>query len=565
MQTLKKTDVVVIGLGAAGGFASLGLVRKGIEVIGLEAGPRRTSRDFPLDEIRNDVRNHMGAPKFNREIPTYRPNDTTPTIPAFGFPMVNGVGGGSIHYGMATWRYAPWSFEMRSQTLARYGASMLPAGSLVEDWPLSYQDLEPYYDAVEYEIGASGQAGNINGHIDPRGNVFEGPRTRGYPLPPLRSSGWTELAYSGAKKMGLHPCPGPAAIHSEPYRGNPACTYCGFCTSNGCYVNAKGSTFLNAIPEAEDSGRLTVVPNARVLRITVDADGRARGVDYRSGGQTYHQPASVVVLSCYVYENVRLLLLSKSKAYPNGLSNNRGQVGVGYISHIYGGASGLFEGRRLNVYGGPGAQCTWFDDFDDDNFDHKGLGFIGGGGMATGPELKPIAAAWNTPPTLPQWGPEWKQWLARNAVSVGTVGFQAESLPYESNRLDLDPVAKDDLGIPRIRITLAPMQQQEQLRVNFLTEKSTQWLQEMGASQVWPAQASNPPMNNHAFGGARMGTNPDNSVVDKWLLSHEVPNLAILGGGTFPSSTGRNPTQTIEALALRTGEHIAENWTSIAA
>jgi gluconate 2-dehydrogenase alpha chain len=185
--------------------------------------------------------------------------------------------------------------------------------------------------------------------------------------------------------------------------------------------------------------------------------------------------------------------------------------------------------------------------------------------MAVGPELKPIAAAWNTPPTLPQWGPEWKQWLARNAVSVGTVGFQAESLPYESNRLDLDPVAKDDLGIPRIRITLAPMQQQEQLRVNFLTEKSTQWLREMGASQVWPAGASNPPMNNHAFGGARMGTNPDNSVVDKWLLSHEVPNLAILGGGTFPSSTGRNPTQTIEALALRTGEHIAENWTSIAA
>ncbi len=565
MQTLKKTDVVVIGLGAAGGFASLALARKGIEVIGLEAGPRRTTRDFPLDEIRNDVRNHMGAPKFNREIPTYRPNDVTPTRPAFGYPMVNGVGGGSIHYGMATWRYAPWSFEMRSRTLARYGPSMLPSGSLIEDWPLSYEDLEPYYDAVEYEIGASGQAGNINGRIDARGNIFEGRRSRRYPLPPLRSSGWTELAHSAAKRMGLHPCPGPAAIHSKPYRGKPACTYCGFCASNGCYINAKGSTFLNAIPDAEQSGTMKVVPNARVLRIAVDRDGRARGVDYLRGGRTYHQPASVVVLASYVYENVRLLLLSNSKAYPNGLSNNHGQVGVGYISHIYGGAGGLFEGRRLNLYGGASAQYTSFDDFNNDNFGHQGLGFIGGGGMGAGVGLKPIGAALHTPPTLPQWGPEWKRWLARNAGSVGGVGFQAESLPYESNRLDLDPVAKDDLGIPRIRITMAPMQEQERLRASFLTDKATQWLQEMGASQIWPSQPSNPPMNNHAFGGTRMGTSPDNSVVDRWLLSHEVPNLAILGGAAFPSSTGRNPTETIEALALRTGEHIAANWATIAA
>lgn len=563
---LKKTDVVVIGLGAAGGFVSLGLARKGVNVIGLEAGPWRTTSEFPFDEIRNDTRAHLGAPKFNREIPTYRPDRHTPAVPAQGVHMVNGVGGTSIHYGMQTWRYVPWNFRMRSALIKRYGHSVIPPGSMIEDWPLTYEELEPFYDAVEYEIGASGKAGNIRGHINHVGNVFEGPRRRDYPLPPLRWTGWTHLAHNAAEKMGVHPFRGPAAILSRPYRGNPACTYCGFCTYNGCYVNAKGSTFLNAIRDAQASKHLHVVPNARVVRITVDRQGRANGVDYLRGGRMHHQPASVVVLSTYVYENVRLLLTSRSKAHPHGLSNNHRQVGKGYISHIYGGANGLFAGRRLNRWGGATAQFVQFDDYDADNFDHKGLDFIAGGTLFAATEGKPLGTAQTAPPPgVPLWGAAWKDWIAKNANSIGAAFAQIESLPYESNFLDLDPHAKDHLGIPRIRITLAPFKAQEQARIKFITEKAIKWLHEMGATEAWAMQPFSPPMNSHAFGGTRMGHDPDSSVVDRWLMSHEVPNLAILGDSTFLNSTGHNPTETIEALALRTGEHIAEHFHSIAA
>lgn len=564
-EKLKKTDVVVIGLGAAGGMVSLALARHGVDVIGLEAGPVRSVKDFPSDEVRNDVRNWLGNPKVNQEVPTIRANAAQPAKPdPAPILMMNGVGGTSIHYGMQTWRYLPWNFKVRSETVNRYGRSMLPADSLVEDWPVSYDDLEPYYDKVEYEIGASGRAGNIGGRVNHVGNAFEGPRRRDYPLPPLRYSGYTKLASDAAKRLGWHPFQGPAAIHSAPYRGQPGCMYCGFCTNNGCHTNAKGSTFLNAIPDAKKTGHLKVVPATRVVEITAGSDGRVTGVDYLQGGRRYHQPASVVVLSTYVYENSRLLLLSRSKAYPHGLSNNHGQVGKGYISHLYMTGYGVFPGRRMNVYGGPTAQFTAVDDWDSDNFDHKGLGFVGGASLFAGMEGKPIATARTRPPSLKRgWGSEWKSWMQKNATGIVQDFAQVECLPYEGNQLDLDPTHKDPLGYPVIRITWAP-RRQEKARMSFIAGKLEHWMKEMGAAEVWttPFIAVT---NSHAYGGTRMGTDPSTSVVDAHLMSHEAPNLAVLGGSTFLNTTGRNPTETIEALAWRTGDHIAQHWRSFAA
>ena len=358
-EQLKKTDVVLVGVGAAGGVAAFALTKAGLNVIGIEAGGRLTGRDEKLNDLAGPGRyNIFGRPKANLEIPTWRPNASTPTIPATAngarpTPMMNAVGGSSIHYATDSWRLNPWNFKTRSETIKRYGAGAIPKGSTVADWPLTYEELEPHYDKAEYEIGISGKAGNIQGKLDPAGNIFEGPRMREYPLPPLRSASWSEFIAGAARRLGWHPFPNPSSIHSQPWKGTPACTYCSSC-GNGCFIGAKGSTDIHVIPAAEKTKKLTIVTEARVTRIEVDNQGRASGVTYLKDGREYFQPASVVVLGSFTYENVRLLLLSTSKAYPKGLSNNQGQVGRNYMAHNTAQiVEAFFPGKKLNKYGVP--------------------------------------------------------------------------------------------------------------------------------------------------------------------------------------------------------------------
>ena len=282
----------------------------------------------------------------------------------------------------------------------------------------------------------------------------------------------------------MHPFPGPAAIRSEAYHGLPACQYCGFCTYNGCMADAKGATDVGAIAEAEKTKRLKVMTGARVTKIEVDSHGRATGATFVKGGKTYFQPADVVILSTYIYENTRLLLLSKSKAFPKGLANNSGQVGQHYISHLYGGMNGLFPGKQLNRFSGPGAQRTTIDDFNGDNFDHTGLGFIGGAVIDCRMENKPISAGRTTPPSVPSWGPAWKAWLHQNANSVGSIGTQVEVLAYEDNYCDLDPTVKDAWGQPVLRITF-DLHDQEVKRHAYTNDKADQLLKQAGASETW--------------------------------------------------------------------------------
>jgi gluconate 2-dehydrogenase alpha chain len=566
-QRLKQVDVVVVGLGAAGGTAVWPLAQAGLRVVGLEAGPRVSFEDYPFDEIRNDLRDWMGRFKANKEVPTTRRNSAqvaTRPLGATG-PMMNAVGGTSIHWMTQSWRYLPWNFKVRSETIARYGASAIPAGSTVADWPFGYAELEPYYDKVEFRHGVSGLAGNVKGKINHKGNTFEGPRRRPYPNPPLRRSGWNELTAQAAANIGVHPYPGPTGIRSRAYHGFSGCTYCGFCGWTGCWTGAKAQTNLHYIPQAEKTGHLKVVPLARVLEVNVDRHGRASGVTYLKGGKLYFQPAKVVILAGYTYENIRLLLLSTSAAYPNGLSNNAGQVGQHYMGHGLGSASvsGLFAGRRLNQYSGTIGQYTAVDDWDADNFDHSGLGFIAGGMASATMEKKPIGTANALPPGVPNWGSAYKAWLAGNADSVGGVAAQMETLSYPDNYVDLDPVTKDDLGRPVARITF-DLKQNEIKAALWMQDKLKQWITAAGAAPIW----TNPPVpvspNTHAFGGARMGDDPSTSVVDPWHISHEVPNLLVLGGATFPTTAGRNPTETIQATSWRAADHVAKHFHTIA-
>jgi len=478
--------------------------------------------------------------------------------------MMNAVGGTSIHWMTQSWRYTPWNFKMISESIKRYGASAIPKDCTSIDWPFDYAEIEPYYDRHEYFAGVSGQAGNVKGVIDKRGNILEGQRSRPYPLPPLRSSGFTEMMATAARAQHWNPYPGPAGIRSQAYNGKAGCTYCGFCGWTGCWTDAKVQTNVDYIPAAEKTNNLKIVPMASALSIEVDSKGRASGVVYRQGRTEYFQPAKVVVLAAYTYENSRMLLLSTSKAYPNGLSNNQGQVGRHYIAHGLGsaGATGWFPGKRLNRYSGTLGQYTAFDDLDSDNFDHTGLGFIGGGMCSATMEAKPIGTANTTPPSVPRWGSAWKAWLAKNADSCAGVGSQLDVLSYEGNFLDLDPSIRDPLGRPVVRITF-DFHDNEYKMSNYIQDRMVEWLKAAGAGEVWRGVPGPRGLSTHAFGGTRMGDDSALNVVNRWGMSHEVPNLAIMGGSTFCSAAGRNPTQTIQALAWRTADHIVKDFASI--
>jgi gluconate 2-dehydrogenase alpha chain len=553
-------------MGAAGGVAALPLAQAGLDIVGLEAGTWLTRRDFAPDEIRNNVRDWpMAVQKANAEAMTSRANSKANAVRAGSHPMMNAVGGTTLHYWAQSWRLNPWDFKVVSETRRRYGASRIPAGSTVEDWPFGLDELEPYYDRVEYEVGVSGQAGNVAGKVDPRGNPFEGRRARDYPMPPLRWTGFLERMADAARSLGWHPFPGPAAINSRTYQNRSGCMYHGFCNKGGCHVDAKNATHVTTIPRAVETGRLKVVTRAHVTSLEVDRNGRVTGVNYLTDGEEFVQPARVVLLASYTYENVRLLLLSTSAAYPSGLSNNHGQVGRHYFSHHQGGGvSALFPFNTNAWYGLP-AQGVAVDNWADDNFDHSGLNFIGGGNLWAMSDRRPITAAnastWNQ---APGWGTAWKAWIRENADRSHSSYIQKTTLPYEDNYLDLDPVAKDPLGFPVIRIT-AEYKENERAIAAFTQDKMEEWYRAAGAVQVSRGAvggAMGP--STHAYGGTRMGDNPETNVVNRWGFSHEVPNLGILGASVMGTSGARNPTLTAQALAWRTAEHLAKNWRSIA-
>ena len=562
---LPGTDVVIVGLGAAGGVAALPLANAGLDIVGIEAGSRLTKRDFAPDEIRNNVRDWpFSVRKCDSEVPTLRRTRADTAVQGGGHPMMNAVGGTTLHYWAQSWRLNPWDFNVVSETRRRYGRSRLPAGTTVEDWPFGYEAIEPYYDRVEHEIGVSGQAGNVQGRTNAGGNPFEGPRARDYPMPALRWTGFLDRMADSAHTLGWQPFPGPAAVNSVAYQGRSGCMYHGHCNKGGCHVDAKNSPAVTTIPRAEATGRLKVVTHATVTKIETDREGRVTGVTYVQDREEFFQPARFVFVSSYTYENVRLLLLSTSRAYPIGLSNNHAQVGRHYLSHHQGSPVTALFPYDLHAWYGLPAQGVAVDDFADDNFDHADLDFIGGGNLWVYSDRRPISAAgMSTFGRAPTWGSAWKRFIRENADRTNTSYIQKTTLPYNSNYLDLDPAVKDPLGFPVIRIT-AEYKPNELAIAAFLQDRMARWYREAGAIEVVRSGLGGQMgVSTHAYGGTRMGDDPETNVVDRYGLSHEVPNLGILGASVMGTSGARNPTLTVQALAWRTAEHVVDNWSSV--
>ena len=567
-MAIEKTDVVIIGVGAAGGILAAELGKAGMKVIGLERGPRLTTQDFnPHDELRYFQRQDL-RPNVKTQPITWRPNANARGNPVPVQNYGNQAGGGTVHYGTVSWRFHEDDFRARSQTIERYGASAIPQDSSLVDWPLSYADLEPYYDQAEYDLGVSGKAGNVQGRKIDGGNVFEAPRRREYPLPALHVDQSGVIFDATARKLGYHPFPTPRAIISEPYKGRPACTYCGFCQAFGCHVGAKSSILVTKLPEADATGNFKLLTGAMCYRVNSDNSGRVTGVSYWApDGSDNTIEAELVILTPFIYDNTRLLLLSKTDKFPNGLANSSGQVGKHLMAHMMARAFVTFDDRYVNVFMGPSAQKHTIDDFNADNFNHGGTNFIRGSQISIDTvnlQGGPIGATTiNPPPGIPRWGAAYRDFLAKYYARHASMVAQTENLPYADQTIDLDPNVRDQWGLPAPRLTYDWRRPNELARVEFMLKKMEELGHAMGATHVWRAPLGPGAPGAHHEGGTRMGSDPKTSVVNRYGQSWDVPNLFVVGSSTFPSMSGFNPTLTIQALAYMSADAIVNRYKKI--
>lgn len=543
-------DVVIVGGGFVGTFAAHKLTRAGLDVVILEAGDTRTGREFAMDEISATAfRNHGGKAKFNAEVPTWRRNADEPARRAtMSQGLETALGGNSVAWGAVAMRFYEDDFRACSRTIERYGEASIPEGCGLADWPMSYDDLSPFYDEAEALLGVSGDAGGPG-----RGNPFEAPRRRPYAMPALRRSGLGAKFAEAAERLGYHPFALPAAILTAPHKGRHACTYCSFCSRFGCHVDAKASAQNTVLPGALATGRLTILTGARVTEIVTEG-GRAVGARYLRGDGVVHvQRARHVFLSTYAFENTRLLLLSRDDAHPGGLGNNRDQVGRYYMTRQQPSVYAQFAGGRLNRFIGPTAQAQAIADLSCDHFDHTGLGFIRGGRVAAFNQYLPVEASGVLPPDVPRYGAAWRDFFKDTYNATMMLFIDPEILPYASNRLDLDPEVTDALDRPVIRITF-DIGENEKRMIPWLQDRAEEIAQEMGASRIWRRPALTGPISTHDTGGTRMGDDPETSVTDGFGRVHDTPGLSVVGGSSFVSLPPVNPALTILALALRAAD-----------
>jgi gluconate 2-dehydrogenase alpha chain len=479
------------------------------------------------------------------------------------FMPPNGVGGGGVHWNAETWRFQPTDFELRTHLTKRYGARFLPADMTIQDWGVTYAELEPHYDRFEYLCGTSGTAGNLQGQIQPGGNPFEGPRSRPYPNPAQEQPFSHTLFAEGARKLGYKPFPQPSGNMSQAYV-NPLgvrlgpCTYCGYCEWFGCGNYSKASPQTTILPVLVRKSNFLIRDECEVTRINTDASGkRATGVTFvDSSGHEWEQPADLVILSAYTVFNVQLLLLS-GIGTPYDPIANKGVIGRNFTHQTISDVESFFDKSKFifNPFIASGSIGMCIDEFNGDNFDHGPHGFVGGGYMGqVQTNGRPIETT-PVPPGTPKWGAKWKQAVRDNYLSAlkpGT-GVHGSMYSYRDVYLDLDPTYKDRFDRPLMRITM-DFHDNELKQNAFLTDKFAEIFQAMGAQQVVKKYRKGPYditdyQTTHLCGGAIMGTDPKLSAVNRYLQSWDVPNLFVMGASGFPQNAGYNPTGTLSALA----------------
>jgi choline dehydrogenase-like flavoprotein len=533
----ETVDFVIVGSGSAGGVMSRELARAGFKVLVLEQGPRLTAADFKHDEFaywyNSEITNKLDTnPQTFRATPGEAAKRVRDWPAAWYAPM---VGGSSNHFTANFWRFHENDFDERSRIGAVPGTSFA-------DWPITYEELEPYYTKVDWDVGVSGLAGACPN--EPR-------RSKPYPMPPLPVKSSGVLFERGARELGLHPHPAPMAIASVPFKDRPACAHCGFCIGFGCEMRAKSSTTYSVIPEAEATGNCEIRPHSYVARIETNAAGKATGVAYFDGDRREHfQKARAVVVCANGAESARLLLMSANSKFPDGLANSSGMVGKNLMFNTYAEVNALFE-HELNEFKSVQVTRIVHDFYDHD----PKRGFYGGGGMDSRSAPMPIGWALFAPPAGRTWGAGLKS-LLESMPRAMVVATHGTSLPLETNRIDLDPTLKDAWGLPAIRVTYRD-HPDDLAMTRFLQDRGFEIMEAAGAKDIWKAPVTESTGGPHLLGTARMGNDPKTSVIDKYHRTHDIPNLFVCDGSSFVTSGRGQPTMTIMALAFRAGDHIA--------
>jgi choline dehydrogenase-like flavoprotein len=543
---LPRVNAVVVGSGAGGGVVACQLAEAGLTVVLLERGRWHS----PFEERKDDLVNQRNAslgvaygPDEEKNPRVFvdldgRQRNVRPREGAYS-ANAGCVGGGTFSYGGQAWRFMPQDFRMRST----YGA--VP-GSTLEDWPIDYDELEPYYEKAEDEIGVSGDVGP---------NPFKGPRRRPLPMPPMTPrSKEHEILEPAARRLGLHPFDLPLLVNSVPRDGRSACMRIRWCVGFACETGAKNGTHNTVIPRAVATGLCELRTRSVAKEVLVDERGRARGVAYfDENDRLREQPADLVVVSCGATESARLLLLSAGRLFPSGLGNRHGWVGRNLQGHTYTGAMGFFEQETYDDVG-PGACIAICD------YNHGTPGLAGGGMLANEFIRLPVQFVRSQPPGTPSWGRAHKDFMRRYYRRHIAIVGPTQEIPMWDARVQLDPEVKDHWGIPVLR--LSGDKHPHSIEVgDRQAERAEAWLKEAGAVRTYQRRAARGLSGGqHQAGTCRMGDDPKTSVVDRWCRVHDVPNLFVVDAGVHVTNGGFNPVLTIYALAFRASEHIVEAW-----
>ena len=538
-------NAVVIGAGAGGGVVAKQLATNGISVVLFERGPWQTFYDHDNDELISQRTFPLG-PAYGPDVKKYRrvlvdQNGTERIVLPDSWDYNNNaacVGGGTLSYGAMAWRFMPQDFKMKST----YG---MVDGSTLDDWPISYDDLESSYEKAEWEVGVAG---------DDVQNPFAPPRKKPHPMPPFPYNKEAKIMDAAAKRLGWHPFPIPMLRNSIAYRGRGACIRMRTCVGFACPVNAKCGSQNTVIPEAVQTGLCEVRAECKVAEILVNDQGRVTGVEYfDENDKRQTQTADIVVVAASATETARLLLNSKSKLFPNGAGNNNDWVGRNLQGHAYTGAFGLFEDEVYDDVG-PGACIAICD------FNHGNPGLKGGGLLANEFIRMPYLFTGIRPSGAKRWGLEHKQFqkqnFKRHAQAVGPI----QEMPMFDARVQVDPVVKDYWGVPVARLSGHRHPYDLEL-TEFLSRKAERWMKECGAVSTWRHQPGlGLSGSQHQAGTCRMGDDPKTSVTNKYGQLWEIDNLFVADGSLHVTNGGFNPALTIFALGYWVGDYIAREW-----
>jgi len=523
---MDDVDVLIIGAGASAAAFAWSLADTRMKILCLEQGDWVDHTKYPATsshwEFRDDV---SFDPNLRRSDADYPINNDDSDITVANF---NGVGGGTILYAAHFPRLHPSDF--RAKTL----------DGVADDWPIDYETLAPFYEINDRMMGVSGLAG------DPA----YPPKQPPMPPIPLGRSG-TALA-RGYNALGWHWWPADCAINTIGYVGRDKCINLGLCGS-GCAQGAKGSVDITYWPEAIRRG-VHLKTNCRVREITLGPDGMANGAIYLDAdGKEHHQSAQMVVVACNGIGTPRLLLNSSSNAFPNGLANSSGLVGKNLMFHPYAVVEARFE-ELLDGTRGPikGIQSHEFYETDTSRGFVRGFSFEMHRGH--GPATTAILGLMLN--KLP-WGIEHHAAYKQLSDRIMAIAAVCEDLPEESNRVTLDDSATDSVGIPAAKIDYRVSENSHKM-MNFAKDRGRELFEAAGAAEILRTQSPLPMAGWHNLGTARMGANPETSVVNPWGRSHDVKNLFVIDGSLFVTSGGVNPTSTIQALALYIADAIKQ-------